>query len=70
MVGEEREKVMERIDINTRCMCCEHFEEKDTIKIPKSVNLLPYGICNIWCHKVLGDEFCSRGKYNKNWIDK
>lgn len=61
---------MERIDINTRCMCCEHFEEKATIKIPNSINLLAYGICNMWCHNVLGDEFCSRGKYNKNWMDK
>lgn len=70
MVGEEREEVMERICINTRCMSCEYFEEKGTIQIPKRINLISYGICGIWCHKVFGNEFCSRGKNDKNWIDR
>lgn len=61
---------MERIDINTRCMCCKHFEEKATVKIPKSMQLLSYGICDIWCHHVVGSEFCSRGEYDEEWLNR
>lgn len=46
---------MKKVYIETHRMTCQHFEQKGTMEIPKSVNLLSYGICDIWCHKVLGD---------------
>lgn len=60
----------ELIKIDTTCLTCKYFDCQKTIKQKKSIQLISIGICNIWCHKVLGDEFCSRGIYDSNWMDR
>ena len=60
----------ELVNIETTCLTCKHFDCQHTVKTKCSPQLISLGLCNRWCHKVLGDEFCSRGSYDKNWMER
>ena len=57
-------------NVDTTCLTCKSFDCTKTIALKGSPQLVSLGICNIWCHKVYGDEFCSRGKYDSEWMER
>lgn len=58
------------LNVNTTCLTCKFFDCTKTIDLKGSPQLVSLGICKIWCHKVHGDEFCSRGKYDSEWTER
>ena len=59
---------MENVVIKTRCRYCKNFLYEGDIEIKIYPYPISFGICNEWCHHVNGDEFCSRGEYDEDWM--
>ena len=60
---------MERIDIPTRCLTCGYYSPRDAIELVNK-STMSYGFCYIWHREVCSGEYCSRGEYDDDWIDK